>query len=87
MRKHRRKLRRIGNQFKPYNDIFGCDLRPDAEVEEFDGTLFRFPLRTRSQASRSEICDKHYDGHGDEGFTEDVSGECGVTTPLHTERV
>lgn len=61
MKKHRRKLRRIGNQFKPYNDIFGCDLRPDAQTDEYDGTLFRFPLRTRSQAVKSDICQKHYD--------------------------
>ncbi|ELT96105.1 hypothetical protein CAPTEDRAFT_195081 [Capitella teleta] len=63
MRKHRRKLRRLGNQFKPYNDVFGCDLRPDSRQEDFGGTLFRFPLRTRQQAILSEISQKHYDDH------------------------
>ena len=61
IQKHRRKLKRLGNQFKPYNDIFGCDLRPDASHDSFNATLFRFPLRTKNQAIRSEICQKHYD--------------------------
>ena len=61
MRKHKRKLRRLGNQFKPYNNVFGCDLRPDSKQESYDATLFRFPLRTKSQAVVSEICQKHYD--------------------------
>lgn len=61
MRKHRRKLRRIGNQFQPYNDVFGCDLKPDSDVDSFDGTLFRLPLRSKTQAAKSEISQKHYD--------------------------
>ena len=61
MRRHRRKLRSLGNQFKPFNDVFGCDLRPTARQEFYAGTLFRLPLRTRAQALRSEICQKHYD--------------------------
>ena len=58
MRRHRRKLRSLGNQFKPFNDIFGCDLRSEVS---YPATLFRLPLRTRSQAARSEICQKPYD--------------------------
>lgn len=61
MRRHRRKLRSLGNQFKPFNDVFGCDLRPTARQDSYPATLFRLPLRTRSQAIRSEICQKHYD--------------------------
>ena len=61
LRKHRKKLRRIANQFQPYNDVFGCDLTPDSQAEAFDATLFRLPLRTRAQAKTSEICAKHYD--------------------------
>ena len=61
MRKHKRKLRRLGNQFKPFNDVFGCDLRPNSTQESYDGTLFRFPLRTKQQAITSDICQKHYD--------------------------
>jgi len=58
MRRHRKKLRSLGNQFKPFNDVFGCDLR---KQESYPGTLFRLPLRTRIQAAHSEICQKHYD--------------------------
>ena len=61
VQKHKKKLRRLGNQFKPYNDVFGCNLRADAYQESYNGTLFRFPLRTKAQAIRSEICQKHYD--------------------------
>ena len=48
-------LRKFKNQFKPFNGIFGCDLHLDKQDNSFDGTLFRFPLRTRDQASASEI--------------------------------
>ena len=63
MRKHRKKLKRLGNQFKPYNDIFGCNLRPQAKHDAYNATLFRFPLRTKAQAAVSEICQRHYDDH------------------------
>ena len=63
MKKHRKKLKRLGNQFKPYNDVFGCDLRPDAKQDSYNGTLFRFPLRTKTQAVKSEICQRHYDAN------------------------
>ncbi|KAK2153631.1 hypothetical protein LSH36_291g08049 [Paralvinella palmiformis] len=61
LKKHRRKLRRLVNQFKPYNDIFGCDLRPESNQDVYNGTLFRLPLRTKAQAVKSEICQRHYD--------------------------
>ncbi len=61
VRKHKRKMRRLGNQFKPYNDVFECDLRPEKAEEAYPATLFRFPLRTKNQAIRSEICQRHYD--------------------------
>ena len=50
-----KRLHRFKNQFRPFNGIFGCDLHLDKEDNSFDGTLFRFPLRTREQAARSEI--------------------------------
>ncbi|KAJ7380164.1 hypothetical protein OS493_010875 [Desmophyllum pertusum] len=50
-----KRLRKFTNQFKPFNGIFGCDLHLDKEDNSFDGTLFRFPLRTTEQALRSEI--------------------------------
>ena len=58
-----RNLQTFSNQFKPFNGIFGCDLSLDKEDNSYDGTLFRFPLRTREQAAVSEIRDKCYDDH------------------------
>ena len=56
-----KKLRKFANQFKPFNGVFGCDLHLDKEDNSFDGTLFRFPLRTREQAIGSEIKKLYYD--------------------------
>ena len=55
-----KRLRKFKNQFKPFNGIFGCDLHLDKEDNSFDGTLFRFPLRTTEQAIRSEIKQLYY---------------------------
>ena len=58
---NRKELRRYRNQFKPFNGIFGCDLLLNKEDNSFQGTLFRFPLRTIEQALKSEIKQVHYD--------------------------
>ena len=42
------------DQFEPFM-LFGCDLQ-----STFNGTLFRFPLRTAEGAARSEIKKEHY---------------------------
>ena len=55
------RLRNFRSQFKPFNGIFGCDLHLDKEDNSFQGTLFRFPLRTKEQAIRSEIKQLPYD--------------------------
>lgn len=55
------KLRKFKNQFQPFNGIFGCDLHLEKEDNSFDGTLFRFPLRTKQQAIASEIKKLCYD--------------------------
>lgn len=59
--KNVKKLRKFRNQFKPFNGIFGCDLRLDKDDNSFQGTLFRFPLRSKEQAIRSEIKQLAYD--------------------------
>ena len=58
--KNTKRLRNFKNQFKPFNGIFGCDLLLEKEDNSFNGTLFRFPLRTRQQAATSEIKNLHY---------------------------
>ncbi|VDI08008.1 sacsin, partial [Mytilus galloprovincialis] len=49
------------NQFKPFEGIFGCKLDTDDDGKfNFKGTLFRFPLRTYTQATRSKIKSTEY---------------------------
>ena len=59
--KNTKRLRNFRNQFKPFNGIFDCDLYLEKEDNSFHGTLFRFPLRTKEQAIKSEIKQLHYD--------------------------
>lgn len=49
------------DQFQPYQDLFGCNTK-DANTGEFcyEGTLFRFPLRTKEQAEQSNISQDRY---------------------------
>ena len=56
-----KRLRKFKNQFKPFNGVFGCDLHLENDDTSFDGTLFRFPLRTKEQADTSEIKRLCYD--------------------------
>ena len=63
LNKNVKRLRKFRNQFKPFNGIFGCDLELKEERNSYSGTLFRFPLRTREQAVKSEIKQLHYDSN------------------------
>ena len=51
----RNRLRRFVDQLCIYDGIFGMDASFEDDYEMFDGTLFRFPLRTKMQAQLSEI--------------------------------
>ncbi|XP_060062513.1 sacsin-like [Ylistrum balloti] len=53
-------LKMMRNQFRPYNNIFGCDLSGHTFPPKFNGTLFRFPLRTKHQAIKSAIKNTPY---------------------------
>lgn len=50
-------LKKLNGQFKPFKKIFGCDIQ---NACRYDGTLFRFPLRTPQQAVMSDICKVSY---------------------------
>ena len=57
---HRHRIQRVTDQFKPYNGLFGCDISKDSTMKSYEGTLFRFPLRTEEQARKSEISNQRY---------------------------
>lgn len=62
MKKNRTLLKKLPDQFQPYQDVFGCNIAMEKDIKaNYDGTLFRLPLRTLQQASRSEICSITYD--------------------------
>ena len=63
LKKDAEELWQCRDQFKPFNGIFGCDLQLDKKDNSFGGTLFRFPLRTKKQAKRSEIKQLYYNDH------------------------
>ncbi|KAK7087749.1 sacsin-like [Littorina saxatilis] len=52
-------LTRMPNQFLPFQNVFGCSLQHNAEVS-YEGTLFRFPLRTAEQAKESKLKSESY---------------------------
>ena len=66
--------RRFPDQFRPYTGVFGCNLE---EGSEFEGTLFRFPLRTREQAAVSEIKSEPYDKDRVKGSFQTLKSVCG----------
>ncbi|KAF4319793.1 hypothetical protein BBO99_00006114 [Phytophthora kernoviae] len=51
-------VKQYPDQFAPFKGIFGCDL-----TQHYDGTLFRFPLRTKELAESSEIKRRGYSEH------------------------
>ena len=58
--KNKTMLHKMKDQFKPFQGVFGCDLRQHNSQTTYDGTLFRFPLRTEEQAQQSEISELYY---------------------------
>ena len=51
----RNHLRRFEDQIRIYDGVFGMDASLSDGYRMFEGTLFRFPLRTERQAQMSEI--------------------------------
>ncbi|XP_031565981.1 sacsin-like [Actinia tenebrosa] len=67
LKKNPKALVAFSDQFLPYQNVFECQMKELEDGFYYDGTLFRFPLRTKEQAETSEISDKHYD---EEAFKE-----------------
>ena len=56
IQKNRKKMKRLSNQFKPFDGVFGCELTTQQRNDySYEGTLFRFPLRTPPQAEIGDI--------------------------------
>ncbi|XP_030840850.1 sacsin-like [Strongylocentrotus purpuratus] len=55
-------LRRFPDQFKPFKGVFGLDFSRGNEPFNYNGTLFRLPLRSKEAAQKSQICKESYDG-------------------------
>uniref|UniRef100_A0A8D0LBK9 Sacsin n=1 Tax=Sphenodon punctatus TaxID=8508 RepID=A0A8D0LBK9_SPHPU len=54
--KQQKRLRKFPNQFKPFLDIFGCQLPLSVETPySYNGTLFRLSFRTQQEAKVSEV--------------------------------
>ncbi|XP_033901352.3 sacsin-like [Acipenser ruthenus] len=54
-----RMVKRFPGQFKPYHNIFGCDIK--ADQFHYQGTLIKLPFRTAVEVDRSDISNKCYD--------------------------
>ena len=78
-------VEKYGDQFAPYR-VFGCDMRA-----EFDGTIFRLPLRTDAQAECSRIAKRACRPAVAEGlvreFIEQLPELCLFLTHIHTVEV
>ncbi|XP_070206302.1 sacsin-like [Littorina saxatilis] len=69
-------LRRMPNQFRPFQGVFECDML-NKDWEAFSGTLFRFPFRTEGQAEKSEICQEAFTAERREDFMEGLMSKAG----------
>ncbi len=74
------------DQFQLYNGVFGCNTMHTLRGFYYDGTLFRFPFRTATQASTSDISKTAY-GRG--RIQTIVSGlcECASTLLIFSQNV
>ena len=85
--KNARPLKTFTDQFQPYHDVFHCNTRPQNDAKfNFNGTLFRFPLRTRLQAGRSKISEEYYDAEKIETLLDSLREAISLLT-LYTQHV
>ncbi|XP_078511034.1 sacsin-like isoform X2 [Lissotriton helveticus] len=57
LQKHPQVLQLFSDQFHPYENVFGCDLKGTLD---YNGTLIRLPFRTEEDAKSSKICDQRF---------------------------
>ncbi|KAG7223047.1 hypothetical protein INR49_015936 [Caranx melampygus] len=85
--KQQKRLRKFPNQFKPFINVFNCQL-PLAQDSpyKFSGTLFRLPFRTEQEASVSEISSLYYNTTDIYSLVDEFS-ICGHRFILFTQHV
>ncbi|XP_077422568.1 sacsin [Vanacampus margaritifer] len=85
--KQQRRLRKFPNQFKPFINVFNCQLPLAQDLPyKYDGTLFRLPFRTEQEASVSEISSLYYNTTDIYSLVDEFS-ICGHRFILFTQHV
>ncbi|XP_052432577.1 sacsin [Carassius gibelio] len=85
--KQQKRLRKFPNQFKPFINVFNCQLPLSLESPyKYDGTLFRLPFRTEQEASISEISSIYYNTTDIYSLVDEFS-ICGHRLILFTQHV
>ncbi|KAJ8400343.1 hypothetical protein AAFF_G00397260 [Aldrovandia affinis] len=85
--KQQKRLRKFPNQFKPFINVFNCQLPLSQESPyKFSGTLFRLPFRTEQEASMSEISSIYYNTTDIYSLVDEFS-ICGHRLILFTQHV
>ncbi|CDQ81727.1 unnamed protein product [Oncorhynchus mykiss] len=66
-------LHRFPGQFRPYEQIFNCNLSRDSTQKFYPGTLIKLPFRTQEEAVKSEISRNVYDRDDIVTFQQDLT--------------
>ncbi|ESO89577.1 hypothetical protein LOTGIDRAFT_164873 [Lottia gigantea] len=74
--KNRKMRQKMKGQFYPFEGVFQCKVLNKEQVD-FDGTLFRFPLRNQSEAAKSLIKDFCYSKNEMKEFIQKIADGCG----------
>ncbi|XP_075418940.1 sacsin isoform X2 [Tenrec ecaudatus] len=85
--KQQKRLRKFPNQFKPFIDVFGCQLPLTVEAPySYKGTLFRLSFRTQQEAKVSEVSGTCYNTADIYSLVDEFS-LCGHRLILFTQSV
>ncbi|XP_053728791.1 sacsin isoform X1 [Synchiropus splendidus] len=85
--KQQKRLRKFPNQFKPFINVFNCQLPLAQDLPyKYDGTLFRLPFRTEHEASVSELSSLYYNTTDIYSLVDEFS-ICGHRFILFTQHV
>ncbi len=77
---------RYHDQFQPYNGVFDCNTMQTRGGFYYDGTLFRFPFRTATQATISDIIKTAYSRDRIQSIVSSLC-ECASTLLIFSQHV